>query len=147
MLTTKSDSIWNGDLKSGNGTMNLGSGICSVEYSFASRFEGNNHTNPEELLGAAHAGCYSMALSNELAQAGFTPNSVKTSAEVTFGVTDDGPMITSIALSTVAEVPDIEEETFMKYANGAKEHCPVSKALAGTEIKLISAELVAAKVS
>lgn len=136
MPTKKADAKWNGDLKNGNGTMSLGSGMFEGDYTFASRFEDGDGTNPEELIGAAHAGCYSMALSNELAEAGYDPNSVETSAEVSFGVTDEGPAITGITLTTKADIPDIDESDFIEFAEGAKEGCPVSKALAGTEISL-----------
>ncbi|TYP94814.1 osmotically inducible protein OsmC [Fodinibius salinus] len=136
MPTRKANAQWNGDLENGNGTMKLESGSYKGEYSFASRFESGNGTNPEELIGAAHAGCYSMALSNELAQAGYDPKSVETEANVTFEVTDDGPAITKIKLITKANISDIDEDTFQQFANGAKDGCPVSKALSGTEILL-----------
>lgn len=127
---------WNGDLKNGTGTMEFDSGSYKGKYSFASRFEDGNETNPEELIGAAHAGCFSMALSNELAKAGYNPKSVKTRAEVSFQVTNDGPTITEIKLITKANVPDIKNDKFQEFANGAKKGCPVSKALAGTKISL-----------
>lgn len=136
MPTRKADAQWNGDLKNGNGTMELGSGAFSGSYSFASRFKVADGTNPEELIGAAHAGCFSMALALELSEAGYDPQSIETQSEVTFEVNDGGPAITGIKLMTEAEVPDIDEETFQKFANGAKEGCPVSKALSGTEISL-----------
>ncbi len=136
MPTKKALAQWNGDLKNGNGTMELDSGSYKGKYSFASRFEDGDGTNPEELIGAAHAGCFSMALSNELAEAGYNPKSVKTRAEVTFEVTDDGPAITGIKLICEANVPTISEDDFKKFSEGAKNHCPVSKALAGTDISL-----------
>mgnify|MGYP000028727227 FL=1 len=141
MPTKKALAQWNGDLKNGNGTMELDSGSYKGKYSFASRFEDGDGTNPEELIGAAHAGCFSMALSNELAEAGYNPKSVKTRAEVTFEVTDDGPAITGIKLICEANVPTISEDDFKKFSEGAKNHCPVSKALAGTDISL-EAELL-----
>lgn len=128
--------IWKGDLQNGNGTMKFGSGAFEGSYTFASRFENGEGTNPEELIGAAHAGCYSMALSNELAQAGFTPDSVETNAEVELDPTSDGPPIKTITLHVNAQVPGIDKDTFMEHANGAKENCPVSQALTGVEIKL-----------
>ena len=141
MPTKKALAQWNGNLTNGNGTMELDSGSYKGEYSFASRFENGDGTNPEELIGAAHAGCFSMALSNELAEAGYNPKSVKTRAEVIFEVTDDGPAITGIKLICKAKVPKISKDDFSKFAEGAKNHCPVSKALAGTDISL-KAELL-----
>ncbi|WP_445665852.1 OsmC family protein [Fodinibius sp. AD559] len=136
MPTKQANAQWNGDLKNGNGTMELGSGSFQGNYSFASRFEDGDGTNPEELIGAAHAGCFSMALSNELAEAGYNPKSVKTKAEVTFEVTDDGPAITGIKLICAADIPNIDTDHFKEIAEGAKDNCPVSKALAGTDISL-----------
>lgn len=136
MPTRKANAQWNGDLKNGNGTMELESGSYKGAYSFASRFEDGDGTNPEELIGAAHAGCFSMALSLELSEAGYDPQSIDTQADVTFNVTDDGPAITGIKLITKASVPNIGNDTFQEFAQGAKEGCPVSKALSGTEISL-----------
>jgi osmotically inducible protein OsmC len=136
MPTTKASATWNGDLKQGNGTMKMDSGSYEGAYSFASRFEDGEGTNPEELIGAAHAGCFSMALSLELSEAGYEPESIDTSAEVTFEVVDGGPAINGIKLITKANVPDIDNDTFQQFAEGAKEGCPVSKALAGTDITL-----------
>lgn len=134
MPTKKAEAIWKGDLKSGKGTMKLESGSYEGEFSFATRFGDKAGTNPEELIGAAHAGCYSMAFSNELDKAGFTPNSVKTHAEVTL----DGSTgsITTIKLITKGDVPKIDNDKFQEIAQAAKKGCPVSKALAGVEIKL-----------
>lgn len=132
MPQRKADAVWKGDLKSGKGTMKFGSGAFEGAYSFASRFEEGTGTNPEELIGAAHAGCFSMALSNELAQAGFTPQSVETTANVTL---DAGAgAITKINLKVSANVPDIDNDKFQEFADGAKNNCPVSKALAGVDI-------------
>lgn len=136
MPTRKADAIWNGDLKSGSGKMEFESGSYKGSYSFASRFKNGEGTNPEELIGAAHAGCYAMALSNELAEAGYNPKSVDTTAEVTFEVTDNGPAITGIQLQVSADIPNIDNATFQEFAEGAKKGCPVSKVLAGTEISL-----------
>ncbi|MEX2456886.1 MAG: OsmC family protein [Balneolaceae bacterium] len=135
MPTKKADAVWKGDLKSGKGTMNVESGIFKgASYSFATRFEDKEGTNPEELIGAALAGCFSMALSNELDSAGFTPESVSTKAEVTL----DGSKgaITTIKLITNAVVPNIDESKFNEIANGAKKGCPASKALTGVTIEL-----------
>lgn len=136
MPTTKANATWSGDLKNGNGTMKMDSGSYEGAYTFASRFENGEGTNPEELIGAAHAGCFSMALSLELSEAGYDPQSIDTRAEVTFEVTDGGPAITGIKLITKANVPDIDNDTFQQFAEGAKNGCPVSKALAGTNITL-----------
>lgn len=136
MPTRNAHAKWNGDLQNGKGTMKLGSGAYEGSYSFKSRFEDGTGTNPEELIGAAHAGCYAMALSNELAEAGFTPESVKAKAKVELKMVDGDPTITTITLTVEASVPDIDEDEFMEHAEGAKEGCPVSKALAGVDIKL-----------
>lgn len=116
--------------------MKFGSGAYEGAYSFASRFEEGTGTNPEELIGAAHAGCFSMALSADLAKAGHSPESVETKAEVTLEITDSGPLISDITLNVKATVPGIDEDTFMQFAEGAKKNCPVSKALASTQITL-----------
>ena len=136
MVARKASAVWHGDLKSGNGTMKLGSGAFEGSYTFASRFEQGEGTNPEELIGAANAGCFSQALSLSLAQAGYEPKRISTTAKVTLEQVGDGHKITKIHLDTVANVPDIDEETFMEHAQGAKEGCPVSKALAGVDISL-----------
>ena len=134
MTVRTAEAEWKGDLKQGKGSLKLGSGAFSGAYSFGSRFENVPGTNPEELIGAAHAGCFSMALSLILGKAGYTPAQINTLAKVTIDI--DTLSITSIALTTVASVPGIDEATFQKCANDAKEGCPVSKALAGTKITL-----------
>jgi len=136
MPTRKADAVWNGDLKSGNGTVKFGGGAFEGSYTFASRFENGKGTNPEELIGAAHAACYSMALSAALAQSGFSPESVHTRAEVDLEKVDEGFAITTVTLNTEATVPGIDKDTFMEHAEGAKNNCPVSKALGALEIKL-----------
>lgn len=137
MPTRKANAEWQGDLRQGKGTMRVGSGAFEGNYSFKSRFGDETvGTNPEELIGAAHAGCYSMALSNALANAGFTPTSVRTTATVHFGQVSGGFAISPIDLETEAVVPGIDEETFQKIAKDAKENCPVSKALAAVTINL-----------
>jgi len=136
MPTRKAEATWNGDLKNGKGDMSFGNGAYEGAYSFKSRFEDGTGTNPEELIGAAHAGCYSMALSADLAENGFTPESVTTNANVTLEMVDGDPAITTIELNVKANIPDIDEETFLEYAQGAKKNCPVSKALAGVNIEL-----------
>ena len=132
---------WKGNLASGKGTMRLGSGAFEGSYSFGSRFEHGSGTNPEELIGAAHAGCFSMALSHMLSEAGHIPDVVHTTAKVHIDKVDDGFKITTIELETAGKVPGIDEKTFQEKAEAAKEGCPVSKALAGTEIRL-EAELL-----
>jgi osmotically inducible protein OsmC len=127
---------WNGTLKDGEGTMKLASGAYEGKYSFGSRFEENPGANPEELIAAAHAGCFSMALSAGLGKAGFTPKSVDTKAKVHLTKSDAGFSISRIDLATTATVPDIDEETFLEHAEGAKKNCPVSRALAAVEITL-----------
>jgi len=127
---------WEGSLKDGNGTMKMQSGAYEGKYSFGSRFEQSPGTNPEELIAAAHAGCFSMALSAGLGKEGFAPQSVATTAKCHLEKGDAGFSITRIELSTEAVVPGIDDGEFQKHAQGAKENCPVSKALAGVEISL-----------
>lgn len=136
MPTRTASARWDGTLKDGSGTMALGSGAYEGAYSFASRFEEGAGTNPEELIGAAHAGCFSMALSAGLSSEGHTPKRVSTEARVELQTGDEGPKIARIRLITEAEVPGIDEATFQEFAESAKNDCPVSKALAGTTIEL-----------
>lgn len=127
---------WEGKLKDGRGTVQLGSGAFEGNYSFSSRFEHGTGTNPEELIGAAHAGCFSMALSKMLEDAGYPPENIRTCAEVQINKTEEGFAITDILLSTEAAVPAIEADKFQELAQKAKDNCPVSKALAGASIQL-----------
>jgi osmotically inducible protein OsmC len=128
---------WQGNLTEGSGTIRTGKGGLEGNYSFKSRFEEGEGTNPEELIGAAHAGCYSMFLSNVLAQAGFTPDSVDTTAKVHLEKTDAGQTVTRIDLETVGQVPGIDEAEFLKLAENAKANCPISRLLSpGAEITL-----------
>lgn len=136
MPARTAEAVWEGDLISGNGRMKLGSGAFEGQYSFGSRFEEGTGTNPEELIGAAHAGCFSMALGHGLAQAGFPARRIQTTAKVHLGKVEGGFAITRIDLSTEAEIPGIDEATFLEQAEGAKKNCPVSKALAGVQIQL-----------
>jgi osmotically inducible protein OsmC len=140
MPKRKAKATWNGDLKSGKGNMSFGSGAFEGEFSFKSRFENGKGTNPEELIGAANAGCFSMALSGDLAEAGYTPEAVHTDAEVILEMVDGDPAITTIVLNVAASITDIDEETFIEMAEKAKNNCPVSKALSGVNIEL-NAEL------
>jgi osmotically inducible protein OsmC len=133
MPNRSSTANWQGTLKEGAGTMRLGSGAYEGPFSFVSRFEDGPGTNPEELIAAAHAGCYSMALSATLGKAGFTPSAIDTTATVHL---NPPAGITKIELSTVAEVPGIDEADFLKYAEETKSTCPVSKALSAVEITL-----------
>lgn len=135
-MQRKANATWNGQLKDGNGTMRLGGGAYEGAYSFQSRFEEGEGTNPEELIAAAHAGCFSMALSGELGKAGHDPKSVSTEARVSLVKSDEGFTINRITLVTEADVPGLSDEEFQKIAEGAKEGCPVSRALAGPEIEL-----------
>lgn len=127
---------WNGDLKSGNGTLAVGSGAFQGAYSFTSRFEGSKDTNPEELLGAAHAACFSMALGHALAQAGHTPKSISTAATVHLEKGDAGFAITGIDLATTGEVPGIDAATFTKFAEDTKKGCIVSRALSAVPMRV-----------
>ncbi|GAA3229996.1 OsmC family protein [Dactylosporangium siamense] len=136
MPTRTSSARWEGDLKSGAGTVSTGSGTFQGSYSFPSRFESGEGTNPEELIAAAHAACFSMAFSNGLAKAGFTPTSVETTAAVQFGPVEGGFAITRIDLTSRGDVPGIDAGEFDKIAAEAKAGCPISKALAAVEITL-----------
>ena len=135
MPTRKGEAVWEGNLIDGQGTVKFG-GVFEGTYSFGSRFEEASGTNPEELIAAGHAACFSMAFSNGLATAGFTPTRVATSAKVHINKVDAGFKITGIDLSCAAEVPGIDEATFQEQAAAAKEGCPVSQALAAVEITL-----------
>src|SRR5512143_444625 len=136
MPVRNAEAVWEGNLLKGKGKMKLGSGAFEGAYSFASRFENGLGTNPEELIGAAHAGCFSMALSFMLEQAGYTPERVHTIAKVHIDKVGDGFKITVIELETQGKIPGIDEKTFIEKAETAKKGCPVSQALSGTEIKL-----------
>ena len=136
MAVRTSNAEWRGDLRQGKGRMSLGSGAFEGPFSFGTRFEEEKGTNPEELIGAAHAGCFSMALSAALSKEGYVPDEVKTTARVHLEKSGDGFAITRIELSTEARIPNIDDATFQKFAEGAKKGCPVSKALAGTQIDL-----------
>jgi len=134
MAVRTSSAEWKGTLKEGAGTMKVGQGWYEGPFTHASRFASGDGTNPEELIGAAHAGCFSMFLSALLTNAGFTPTRINTTATVHL---TDGPTISLIELNTEAEVPNLSEADLQKYAEEAKKACPVSKALAGgPEIKL-----------
>ena len=136
MAKRTASAVWEGTLKDGKGRVKLGSGAFEGQYSFASRFEEGTGTNPEELIGAAHAGCFSMALAAGLTRAGFNPTRISTNASVSLEKVGEAFKITVIELTTEAEIPNIDEAAFLEQAQSAKKNCPVSQALAGTEIKL-----------
>ncbi|MGD8775742.1 MAG: OsmC family protein [Syntrophobacterales bacterium] len=136
MPVRKAEAEWKGNLNLGSGRMKLGGGAFEGPYSFASRFKDGTGTNPEELIGAAHAGCFSMALSHSLSEAGHIPDVIHTKAKVHIDQVADGFKITTIELETEGVVPGIDEQTFQKQAEAVKEGCPVSQALAGVDIRL-----------
>src|SRR6266478_9556312 len=137
MVIRKAEAKWKGNLVQGGGRLTVGSGAIDVPYSFKSRLEdGQSATNPEELLGAAHAGCFTMALAAQLSGAGFTPTDIHTDAKVAFEKIGDAFAITGIELVTSANVPGIDDATFQKFVADAKQNCPVSKALAAIEIRV-----------
>lgn len=136
MPVRKARGIWQGDLKSGRGTVSVDSGALDAHaYSFSSRFESGEGTNPDELLGAAHAGCFSMQLAHILAQDGHEAKRIDTEARVSLG-TEGGAHVEHIELVTEGEVAGIDEATFRDYAERAKEGCAISKALASVDIRL-----------
>lgn len=133
MSTRTSSAEWKGTLKEGSGMMRLGSGAYEGPYTYASRFESGRGTNPEELIGAAHAGCFSMFLSAVLTTAGFKPTRIATTAKVHLG---EGPTVTLIELDTQVQAAGLTDADLQKHASAAKLGCPISKALAGPEIRL-----------
>jgi osmotically inducible protein OsmC len=139
-MPAKGSAEWKGDVPTGSGTFTAGDSI-SGDYSFKSRFEDGPGANPEQLIAAAHASCFSMALSGALARGGTPPESIRTDATVTLRMVDGTPTITSINLVTVGKVPGIDEAKFVEYAEGAKAGCPVSRALAGVPEITLSASL------
>lgn len=137
MPTRKAEAEWEGNLAEGSGRLKVGSGAFEGPYSFKSRFEeGEAATNPEELLGAAHAGCFTMALTAQLSRAGIKPKRIHTEARVKLEKVGEAFTITQIELETEAEVPDVDDAAFQKYALDAKQNCPLSKALAATQISM-----------
>ena len=136
MPVRTAEAQWNGNLMEGSGLMKLGTGAYEGPFSFKSRMENGAGTNPEELIGAAHAGCFSMAFSATVEKAGFKPKRVHTKAAVHFDKIEAGFAITSIDLETEAEIPGIDNAKFQELAEAAKKGCPVSKALAATQINL-----------
>jgi len=136
MPVRSAKAVWEGGLKDGQGKVSLGSGAFEGRYSFGSRFEEAGGTNPEELIGAAHAGCFSMALAAGLGRAGFAPQRVATAAKVHLEKVGEGFKITRIELDNESQIPGIDDATFQDQARKAKEGCPVSQALGGVEITL-----------
>jgi lipoyl-dependent peroxiredoxin len=136
MPDRSSSAVWEGDVQTGNGTMKIGAGAWEGPYSFKSRFEDGKGTNPEELIAAAHAGCFSMALSGALTRAGHPPKRIETTAKVALEKAEAGFRIPRINLETQATVPGIDAAKFQEIAEQAKQNCPVSKVLAGAEIAL-----------
>jgi osmotically inducible protein OsmC len=141
MPVRNASAVWEGSLKDGKGTMQMASGAYKGAYSYTSRFEEGTGTNPEELVAAAHAGCFSMALSANLGRADYIPERIATTAHLKLEKTDAGFTITAIHLETEAKVPGIDAETFQEQAEAAKANCPVSRALKAVEITL-NAKLV-----
>jgi osmotically inducible protein OsmC len=129
-MARQAEAEWKGDLKGGGGRVKLGSGAYEGSYSFATRFENGTGANPEELLGAAHAGCFSMALANSLATAGFTATSVHTNADVHLGKDDKGFLINLIEITVTADVPNVDSATFQQHVEKTKVGCIISRALA-----------------
>lgn len=141
MSVRNAQASWEGTLKEGNGTMTMKNAGYEGPYTFSSRFEEGKGTNPEELIGAALAGCFSMALAADLERAGHDPKSVETKADVHLEKTDAGPTITRIVLTTQASVPGIDQSTLEQIAEGTRQNCPVSRALTGPE-KVVNATLI-----
>ena len=141
MATREGSAEWKGDLRGGSGELTVGQGMFEGAYSFASRFEEGEGTNPEELIAAAHAACFSMALSNILAEDGHAPDSVRTRARIDLRPVDGVPTLARIALDTEGRVAGLDEEQFRGYADQAKRDCPVSRALAGVPDITLEARL------
>ena len=142
MITRHSEAEWLGSVTEGGGTVKFGSGAYQGPYSFKSRFESGTGTNPEQLIAASHAACYSMALSNLLSQAGHVPDSVRTRARVDLRNIDGAPTLSAIHLVTEGQVPGISQDEFSAFAEQAKVGCPISRALAGVPEITLEAKLV-----
>ena len=141
MATRNGSAEWRGDLKGGSGTVKVGEGVFEGNYSFSSRFEDGEGTNPEELIAAAHAGCFAMALSLALTEADHPPESIKAEAHVHLRLVDGLPTIAKIDLDVTGSVPDLDEDAFASYAEKAKDGCVVSRALAGVPEITLNARL------
>jgi osmotically inducible protein OsmC len=142
MPKRKADARWEGSLEEGKGVMSVASGAYEGPYSFQSRFQEGDGTNPEELIAGAHAGCFSMQFAADLARAGYEPESVETTATVHLEMGDGPPTIARIDLDSRAKVSGIDDGTFREIAEGAKQNCPVSRALGAVESVNVNAELV-----
>ena len=142
MPVRKAQATWSGSLKEGNGKVKAGSGAFEIDFTHGTRFGDTPGTNPEELVGGAIAGCFSMFLSAQLTNAGYPPTRIQTTASVHLGNDDIGPAVTKIELVTDAEVPEVDEETFMELADKSKQNCPISKSLRAVEEITLSATLV-----
>ncbi|MDH5606094.1 MAG: OsmC family protein [Anaerolineae bacterium] len=142
MPARSAKAIWNGKISDGSGTMHMASGAYEGPYSVPSRFEDGDGTNPEELIAAAHAGCFSMAFSGELTRNGTPPTKIETNATVHINKLEEGWRITKIELNTEAVVPGINDADFQAKAKTAKENCPVSKALGGVNEIVLTAKLI-----
>ncbi len=138
MATSTAEAVWEGSLKEGKGSMKGGSGALNSPFSFGTRFEGVAGTNPEELIGAALAGCFSMALSAGLGKSGFTPTRIRTTSKVHLEKVGEGFKITRIELDTEAAIPNIDDKAFQEAAQATKKGCPVSQVLAATQIDLVA---------
>jgi osmotically inducible protein OsmC len=142
-MIRKARAVWQGSGKDGTGQLSSDSGVLSsTPYSFKTRFESEPGTNPEELIAAAHAGCFSMALTAALGRAGHTPTSIRTNAKVHLGAGEAGPTITQIDLEVEGDVPGIDQAAFQQFAEAAKTGCVVSRALAGVKTVTLNAKLV-----
>jgi osmotically inducible protein OsmC len=142
MTARNGSAEWRGDLQSGSGTVTVGDGIFEGNYSYASRFGEGEGTNPEQLIAAAHAACFTMALSNALATDGHAPDSVRTTARVQLRKIDGAPTLSRIDLDTEGRVPGVDEQGFQSYAERAKAECPVSRALAAVPEMVLTAKLL-----
>ena len=142
MTARNGSAVWRGDLESGSGTVTVGDGVFEGAYSFQSRFAEGEGTNPEQLIAAAHAGCFTMALSSILSAAGHAPESLRTNARVQLRNVDGAPTLTRIDLDTAGHVAGVGEQQFQRYADEAKATCPVSRALAGIPEIVLTAKLV-----
>jgi lipoyl-dependent peroxiredoxin len=132
-MKRKASAVWRGDLKAGKGTISTESGtLKETPYSFSTRFENGTGTNPEELIAAAHAGCFSMAFSAELGKSGITPESIATTATITMEKTDAGFAVTASHLEVTAKIPGVDKAKALEIANGAKAGCPISRLLKAT---------------
>ena len=141
-MIRSSDATWNGNLKDGKGTMRVGAGYYEGPYTYASRFESGEGTNPEELVGAAHAGCFSMFLASLLSKDGFVPDTVHTTAKVHLDAVDGAPTIHTIELFCEVDVQGVDADSLLTYAESAKAACPVSKALAAVSVISLEVKLV-----